>query len=119
MFEAIGPPKIAMKMRRPITTPPMRAALSWWNRSQKSRDGLLRSTATGCSATAPPEVTWNSGGFVIRNDQGYNRALLYAAILMNVHRVHDTAYVSPEYSSLNPLLLRRADGTPWLYAERE
>src|SRR3954449_7834446 len=101
MLDATGPPKSATRMSSTMTTPPTRAALSWWNRSQKSRDGLLRSTATGCSATAPPEVTWNSGGFVIRNDQGYNRALLYAAILMNVHRVDETAYVSRDYSALD------------------
>src|SRR5262245_58279865 len=87
-------------MSSPITTPPTRAALSWRNRSQKSRDGLFRSTATGWSATAPPEVTWNSGGFVIPDVQGYSRALLYAAILMNVHRFEDTEGVSREYSTL-------------------
>jgi hypothetical protein len=30
----------------------------------------LRATATGWSARAPPEVTWNSGGFVIPDGQG-------------------------------------------------
>src|SRR5947199_1962419 len=113
MLDATGPPKSATRMSSTMTTPPTRAALSWRNRSQKSRDGLLRSMATGCSATAPPEVTWNSGGFVIRNDQGYNRALLYAAILMNVHRVHELAYVSRESSPLKRLLVRHADRGPF------
>src|SRR5471032_1490546 len=65
MLSAIGPPTIATRTRRMMTMPPARAALSCLKRSQKSREGDLRAMATGCSATAPPEVTWNSGGLAI------------------------------------------------------
>ena len=57
MCAAIGPPKMARKISTMITMPPPSAALSWRKRSQKSRLGVLRVTATGWSATAPPAVT--------------------------------------------------------------
>src|SRR5690348_6010374 len=68
-----------------MTTPPARAALSWRSRSQKRRDGLFLATARGCwRAIAPPELTWNSGGLVIRGQGHVPRYADRHAILMKV-----------------------------------
>src|SRR3954462_6905687 len=74
---------MAISTSSAITTAPPSAALSWRRRSQKSRDGLFRATETGCwIAIAPPEETWNSGGFVI---EGRPRVLLAGASGRDTH----------------------------------
>src|SRR3954452_10298353 len=93
---------MAIRTSSTMTAPPASAALSWRNRSQKRRDGLFRATAMGCcSARAPPEVTWNSGGFVMRGGKQVPRIAEWHAILVQVlHESHVSNHALRE--SLRP-----------------